>query len=158
MSVREPGPDHGSPPGPDLDQRYRLLAAVWGALLGGTLLFTALVWAMSVGLLTGTPWTPTLDPRVAVVMEGMAVVLMLAGLVIRRAGWGLLPTPELPLQAFQNRLVMVWALQEGGGLMGGVFGLLAGRSDWIAGVGLLAAFALVLTRPRTAELDPFREE
>lgn len=156
MTALEPPPDRDPPPGPDLDQRYRVLVLVWGALLGGTLLFTVVAWAMAVGMLTGTPWTPTMEPRLALVLEGLAVALMVAGLVVRRAGWGLLPAPELPLQAFQNRMILVWALQEGGGLMGGVFGLLAGRSDWIAGVGILAAFALFLTRPRKAELEPFR--
>jgi len=134
----------------ELDRRYTVILLIWASLLGGVVLFAGIAWALGGGLL-GEPWETSLPSTVALPMLGLSVVLMVAGIVLRRARWGPREAAD-PFLAFQQRTIVAWAVQEGGGLLGICLSLVAGRPAWILAMGALAAFALLLTRPGRDEL------
>lgn len=137
------------------DQRFQVMMVVWGALLGGMLLFAAALWLLASGVLTGRPWPAALDPGVGFAFLGVAMVLLAGSIVFRPSRSSGTDSAD-PLQAYWTRVVVVAAVQEGAGLMGCVFALLAGLPTWIPVMAGLAGFAMVLTRPRRDVVDRIR--
>lgn len=138
-------------PRENAEKRYRVLLTVWGALLGGLLLFAALAWLLAAGALGGGPWSRGLEPeRVQLLLFG-PVGLMVVGIFARRRGRPV-PGDRDPAQAYQTRIVLASALQEGGGLLGVILSLLAAQPTWILMMAGLAAFAMIRSRPRRGEL------
>ena len=136
-----------------LDQRYRVIFAVWAALAGGTAVFTAMAWALASGILPGQSWSASLDPGLVRLVLVVPVLSMVGGVLVRRSAQTRGRPGEGAMERYQTRAIVGWALQEGGGLFGVVLGLLAGEAGWVLALGGLAVFALLLTRPARSELN-----
>lgn len=139
----------------EIDRQHRMLALLWGALLGGVLLLAAVAWGLATGRLTDRPWTPVLDGGLARALLALPLLLMVAGVMVRRTD----PTSGGgdAVRGYRTRVVLAAALQEGGGMLGIVVSLLAGAPTWILMMAGLATFAMVRSRPRSGELERLRQ-
>ncbi|HKJ03341.1 MAG TPA: hypothetical protein VJ997_12830 [Longimicrobiales bacterium] len=135
----------------DVDAGFRVLFLIWAALLLGVTLLTAVVWALTTGLFG--PWRPTMQAGVVKNLLAAPVLLMAAGIFYRRGDVDRSGTAEAYLARYQARIIVASAMQEGGGLLGLVLCMLAGMSTWAVAVWGLTAVAMVLSRPRRADLD-----
>lgn len=146
--LEDPGVDERA-----LDTTYRTSLVIWGGLLGGVTMLALVTLGLVSGVF-GSAWTATLDGDfVATALLGV-VGLLGAGLLFRRREPKLVAMdPAARLGAYQTHVIVASAIQEGAGLFGIVLGLLAGQASWIAGVWLLTAFAMVLSRPSRDELE-----
>lgn len=135
-----------------LDARHRLRTLVWAGMLGGVTTFAAVAWGLIRGV-AGQEWTPTLDPAIGAPLLLLVPVLVGTGLLLRRREPAREGDPERRLERYMTASLVAWAVQEGGALLGIVVGLLTGRAEWVAGVWILAAVAMGLTRPTRDELD-----
>ena len=138
----------------ELDARYRIILTVWVSLLGSVTLATCVVWAITAGVL-GPTWTPTLAPGVAATLL-LCPVALAAGLLYRKGDVPRGSDPGAYLAAYQTRVVVATALQEGVGLLGLVICLVAGQPSWALGVWAITAVSMGLSRPRREELDWLR--
>lgn len=138
----------------ELDARYRIILTLWASLLGSVTLVTVVVCAITTGVLVPS-WSPTLAPRVAAILL-LCPVAMAAGLLYRRGDIPRGSDPGAYLAAYQTRVVVAGALQEGGGMLGLVTCLLAGQPGWALGVWAITAVSMGLSRPRREELDWLR--
>jgi hypothetical protein len=132
------------------DARFRMIFLIWASLLGGVTLFAAVVLALTTGL-AGTR-TPTMDPSLAGTLLIVPALSILGGIVFRRGAGPASPETTDRLGAYQNRVIVSSALQEGGGLFGLVLSLLAGQPTWALGVWGATMAAMVLTRPDREEV------
>lgn len=135
-----------------LDARHRIRTLVWAGMLSGVTVFAAVAWGLASGV-AGSAWTPTLDPGLGAPLLLFVPVSLAAGMVLRRREPSREGDAEQVLNRYLTASLVAWALQEGGALLGLVVCLLTGQPTWIAGVWMLAAVAMGLTRPRREELD-----
>ena len=138
-----------------LDARYRIILTLWASLLGSVTLVTGVVYAITSGLLV-PDWSSTVAPRLAATLLLLCPVAMAGGLVYRKGNIPRGSHSSDYLAAYQTRVVVAGALQEGGGLLGLVICLLAGQPDWALGVWAITAVSMGLSRPRRKELDRLR--
>ena len=131
---------------------FRLIQLVWMVLVGGVVVFGAVAWALAAGVLGGDPWTASVSPSVVRPLLLVPLALLGVGVVLRRSSVRL-PEETDPLEAYRLQIILVSALQEGGGLMGIVLCLVAGLASWIPVFAGLSVFAMVLSRPRATDLD-----
>jgi len=135
-----------------LDVRFRVAFLLWASLLAGVTLFACVAWAIAGGLLAPA-FTASLAPALASKLLVMVPVLLVAGIVYRNGDVGTRGDTGTRLVAWQTRMTVASALQEGGGLLGLVVCLLADRPTWMLGVWVVTAVAMLLGRPRREELD-----
>lgn len=135
----------------DVDTRFRVILTLWGSLVMGVAFFTAVVWALTTGLV-GT-WTPTLEPGLVRNLLSAPVLLMVVGIFFRRGEVRASGGAEEFIQRYQTRILIASAMQEGGGLMGVALCLLAGTSTWALAMGGLAVVAMAMSRPVRSDLD-----
>jgi len=133
-------------------QGFRLIQLIWMALLGGVVLFGSVAWALAAGVLGGGSWTASLSPTLVRPLLLVPLALLGVGVVLRRSGVRL-PDESDPMEAYRLQILLVSALQEGGGLMGIALCLVAGLTSWIPVFAGLSVFAMVLSRPRVTDLD-----
>jgi len=135
----------------DVDTRFRVIFILWGSLVLGVAIFTAVAWALTSGLVG--EWTPTLEPGLVKNLLSAPVLLMVVGIFFRRGEVRGPADAEEHLQRYQTRILVASAMQEGGGLMGVALCLLAGMSTWALAMGALAVIAMLMSRPQRSDLD-----
>lgn len=135
----------------ELDARFRMILAVWASLLGGVTLFTGIVVALTTGAV-GT-WEPSLAPSTGAPLLLIAVLPLGTGIAFRRGEIPRAGEPAARLTAWQNRVILASALQEGGGLMALVVSLLSGQPTWALGAWAVTILVMGLARPAREELD-----
>ena len=138
--------------GPPLEARFRAVSIVWAAMLAGVTLFAAVVWGLAGGLLA-PGFSASLAPGPASKLLILAPVLLAAGIAYRNGEVGRRVDADSRLAAWQARITVASALQEGGGICGLAISLLAARPSWALGVWAVTVVAMVLSRPRRQELD-----
>ncbi|MEQ9399816.1 MAG: hypothetical protein RJQ04_11710 [Longimicrobiales bacterium] len=141
---------------PEIDQRFRVIQMVWAALAGGVAVYSVVVWLLVSGRFgtSSLGGSAALDATPAIVLMAVAVSMVVAGVVLRRARS--LPQGREAAEtvaAYQNHVIVASAVQEGGGLLGLSIAFLAGQATWALGIGAVTVFALFLTRPDRVELD-----
>lgn len=135
----------------DVDTRFRVILTLWGSLVMSMVIFTAVAWAPTSGLMG--EWAPTLEPGLVKNLLSAPVLLVVVGVFFRRGEVRSSADVEEYLQRYQTRILIASAMQEGGGLMGVALCLLAGMSTWALAMGTLAVIAMVMSRPVRADLD-----
>lgn len=136
----------------DLERDFRVILILWIALLAGATAYGVVVWLLASGALGA--WEPVLAAGKAFPLLGLAVLPMLAGIAVRRAG-SARPADELRarVHAYRTRVIVASAMQEGGGLLGFTLALMAGAAAWVPYLWLLMAAAMFLTRPTRDEFQ-----
>lgn len=127
------------------------LQVVWGALVGGVVLYTLLLF----GLMTaGVLDIATIDPAIMTWVGAAVVVYMGAGLLVRRSMIAAI-SPEMDRE---RRLAQYWlailvplGLMESGGLVLVTLGMLTGSAMWVLAGGTAAALLMFLARPSERE-------
>lgn len=135
----------------DVDARFRVILTIWGALLVGVTLVTALAWALTTGRLGA--WTPIMEAGVARNLLSAPVLLMAAGIFFRRGVIDRGEGDEAYLRAYQSRALLAAAMQDGGGMLGLALCLLAGMPTGALAVWVLTVLAMGMSWPRRSDLD-----
>ncbi|HSG06717.1 MAG TPA: hypothetical protein VLA36_00065 [Longimicrobiales bacterium] len=135
----------------EVDIRFRVILLLWGSLVVGVALFTAVVWALTSGSLGS--WTPTLAPGFVKNLLSAPGLLVVVGVFFRRGRVDPSGDADAFLRRYQTRILIASAMQEGGGLMGLVLCLLAGTPSWALGMGSLTVVAMLMSRPARTDLD-----
>lgn len=134
----------------DVDQRFRVIFIIWVGLFMGVTFFAGVVWALASGRLGA--WSPSMEPGVVRNLLAAPILLMAAGIAYRRGQDDRSHGADAFVAAYQTRIVIVSAMQEGGGLLGLVLCLLAGMPTWALGVWAVTAVAMLMSRPRREDL------
>lgn len=135
-----------------MNQGLDQLKLVWGALVGGVVLYTLLLF----GLMTaGVLEVASLDPHIMPWVGAGVVVYMGAGLLLRRSMIAAIP-PDLDdgarLAQYRLAILVPMALMESGGLVLVTLGMLTGTAYWVLAGGGAAALLMFLARPSRSEL------
>jgi hypothetical protein len=138
--------------GPTAEGRFRVAFIVWASVLGGITIFAAVVWGAASGYFGPIVWE-SLTPGTAYKLLVLAIVPMVAGIAWRHREVGSRDDPDRRLVGWQARVIVASALQEAGGLFALGLCRLVARPNWVLGVWLATAAAMLLIRPRREELD-----
>lgn len=134
-------------------ERLRPLTIIWGAMLGGTVAYTAMLYGL---VLTGILDFAAFAPEVMNLVGAGAILLLVGAAFYRRrlvAGIGDVTELDERLARYGNVNVVAMALMEGAGLLVISFGMLAGAPGWIAAGGGASAVAMLFARPSAAEVE-----
>jgi hypothetical protein len=128
------------------------LRIVWGALVGGVLLYTMLVYGL---MTTGVLDVAALPRSVMSVVGAAVLVYMAAGVLVRRALVARIDPAldrERRVAAYTSATIVGLALTESGGLIVITLGLLSGSSSWVLAGGLAAVALMLGARPDEQDL------
>ena len=135
-----------------MSQSLGQLQVIWGALVGGVVLYTVLIFGlMTAGVLDAA----RLDPAIMPYAGGVVIVYMAAGLLVRRSMVAAIPSDadsETRLARYQTATIIPLALMESGGLLLVTLGFLTGTATWVLAGGMAAALLMFLGRPTAAEV------
>jgi membrane protease YdiL (CAAX protease family) len=143
-------------PEADLEQRFRTLLIVCGAIALSLLMVNVVIAILHVsGSLP--PGELSRDVTLAIVVVSL---LLLVGApaakqaVFKRAGAeeGFERDAEQRLRAYARGMIVSFAVREAGGLIGFVLALLTGNPWWSWGLGGAALLAMYVDRPRREHL------
>jgi hypothetical protein len=135
-----------------MTDRFKVLQIVWLAMMGGVVTFAVVAHALLTVMdleMAGLP------PMVLRVAGPVAVVMMGAGLLVRRKLLEAIPPGargEERLARYHAAVLVGLAIIEGGGLLVIVLSLVSNAPSWIPAAAAITLGMMVLGRPRREEL------
>lgn len=130
----------------------RQLRIVWGAMVGATVTYTAVVYVL---MATETVDMAAFGPDLMNIIGAVAMLQMVVGVVLRRRLVAAVPddaSPEARRSRYGTASIVGLALMEGGGLLVITFALLTGSATWVLAGGGAAAVLMLMARPSEEEM------
>lgn len=129
------------------------LTTIWAALVGGVLLYTAVIGGL---LAAGSLDAGNMDPALMNYVGAGVIVYMAVAVFARRTMVAQIPSAASPEERFRQYRVLTivaLALMETGGLVVVTFGMLAGSATWVVAGGAAAAGTMFMARPMEDEIS-----
>lgn len=128
------------------------LTTIWAGLVGGVVLYTALIGGM---LATGSLEMANLDPDLMNYVGAGVIVYMMVAVFARRTMLAQIPTDattEERLRRYRTVTLVALAMMEAGGLVVITLGMMAGSATWVFAGGAAAAGTMFMARPTASEI------
>ena len=139
-------------PNAEVRMQMKQLQIIWGALLGGVIAYTTVVYCL---MTFGGVHMGVFSPAIMNVVGGVVILYMFGALMARRTMIARIPRDAPAEQRFvryQIATLVGTAGIEGGGLLMITASLVAGVPNWTLAGGAAAAAVLLMVRPTASEI------
>ena len=134
------------------EMSLRQLRIVWGAMIGGTVTYTAVVYVLTA---TGTVEMAAFGQDIMNIVGAVVMLQMVGAVVLRRRLVAAIPShaePDVRRSRYASATIIALALMEGGGLLLITFGMMTGSATWVLAGGGAAAVLMLFARPSEDEI------